>query len=155
MPSITNFREKRRDGRIIDESMTVDKLLQLGWPVDKIAAVSWDLDGKTIEIRSQHGILAKLLPARDGVALLESLDEKGLVGSLTVVNVDGTRRFAVPNVQPVRGRSERGRFRWFEPARVTSPPCFGVIFELDRDHSQYQLDLDVATGSAAAAYPLR
>ena len=155
MTGIQNFREIRRDGRVIPEGMSVEAIARLGSTPVKIAALAWDSDAGGVELKAKHGILSLVLPKRDGVAVIEKTEEAGFVGSLYVVNADGSKRLAVSNLQRINGSDESGQFRWLEKPRGASPNSFGAVFELDRDHSQFRLDIDVVSGATVGVYEMR
>lgn len=152
---ISNFKEVRRDGKAIPESMTVDQMAALGWSPERVNAVAWDDDGEAVALHAQHGLLSKLLPDREGVAYLENEDENGLRSTLSVLNADGSVRFVVPNAQVINGSKEAGTYCWYEPARSVPATHFGVVFRLDRNQALFQIDIDAHSGATAGVYPLR
>jgi hypothetical protein len=152
---ISNFKEIRRDGNVIRESMTIEEFAARGWSPDKVTGVTWDNDGQLVQMEALHGVLAKTLPDRDGVAWMENADETGLRSSLSVLNADGSVRLVVPDTQLINGRSETGTYCWYEPARSSPGTHFGVVFRVDRNQAIFQLDIDMHSGTTAAVYPLR
>ena len=153
--TIQNFKEIRRDGKVIDESMTLEYMLGLGWTPNIISKVQWDNNSQPVELSSKYGVKAKVTPTRDAIVALESLDEKSMNTCLSIINADGTLRCKIPNTQLIRGRNESGRFVWFEPARSNLKNCFGAVFTVDPDNLLFQIDIDENNGGVVGTYPIR
>jgi hypothetical protein len=154
MHTIRSFEKIRRDGQVIHEQMTPLQIAALGTP-ERVTTVQWECDGRPVVLRSQHGVLAKVLPGREFVAILEMLDDSGVKTTLSVLNGDGSLRATVSNEQIVRGQTERGEFGWFEPARTSGPNHFGVVFRRDTSDYDLQLDIDGTTGTVIGVYETR
>jgi hypothetical protein len=152
---ISNFKEIRRDGNVIPESMTIEEFVARGWSPDKVIAVTWNNDGQLVQMKAPHGVLAKTLPDRNGVAWMENTDETGMRSSLSVLNADGSVRLAMPDTHLINGALEIGTYCWYEPARSSPGMHFGVVFRIDRNQAIFQLDIDIHSGATAAVYPLR
>lgn len=152
---ISNFKEIRRDEKVIPESLTVDDMAALGWSPEKVTTITWDNDGKAVELHARHGSLSKVLPDREGIAYIENEDEAGICSTLSMLNADGSVRFSVPNMQVIKGNLETGTYSWYEPARSKLTVCLGVVFRLARNEALFQVDIDVHNGSTVAVYPLR
>jgi hypothetical protein len=147
---ITDFVEIRRDGRIIDREMTVDRMVALGWPPERIVRVTWKNDGRQVELADASGISAKVLSTYDAVALIV---DNG--AHLVVLNSDGTERYRLGGKIVVGGNRRGGAFRWFERARSGSPTNFGIVFERPSDRSFYELEIDAASGSIVGEWPTK
>ena len=142
MPLITHFHQHRTDGKVVDEAMTLEEILRRGWSPDAIIGIEWEFRGQHIGLKFPKGVLPKVLPMRDGIALI-------CQGGLSVINGDGTERFRIPNEQNIKGKVVSGEFRWFEPARNGSPDRLGAVFQTkSADSFGYDLclEFDVATG---------
>lgn len=153
MTTIQQFKEVRRDGKVIDESMTVEDVFALG-PPEKIIEVQWYDGSERISIRNAFAVLAQVVPGGEFVAANE-YDELGQHRALSIINADGSRRLQLSNVQKIRANDEAGEFCWFESPRIQSPNVFGVVFSCSRDNSMFQLDIDAIDGSVVGVYPLR
>lgn len=141
---VTNsFKEERKDGRIIEEKMSAQDIINKGWGIAPITAISWKTKAGNHIVRNKEGILAEILPDRTGVVGLFSINGQDV---LKVINSDGSERFELPNSLVIGGNTIHGSFEWFEPSTAPRDRCFGVVF---RDHSSallYQLDIDANSG---------
>lgn len=151
--TINQFKEIRRDGKIIDESMKAEDIFALGSP-EKIIEIQWHNGSQPVSIRDAYGILAKVVPGREFVAT-NGHDESGQHRTLSIINADGSRRLQLSNIQEIRGKVEVGEFCWFEPARIESPNIFGVVFSRISDNSMFHLDINAFNGSVVGVYPMR
>lgn len=152
---IQNFKKIRRDGKVIEESMKAKDMIALGWSPDKVLAVQWDDESRPVCIRSNFGILAKIISGRESIAVIEECDKTGQHSTLSIINTDGSLRLRLPNIQVIRNKDEIGEFCWFEPQRVNSPNVFGVVFSLTSDNSMFQLDIDAGNGAIVGVYPMQ
>lgn len=153
MTNIQNFREIRRDGKVIYESMKVEDIFALG-PTEKIVEVQWHNGPQLISLAANYGVSARVVPGREFVAANEH-DDSGQKRMLSIFNADGSRRFQLSNIQSIRGKDEAGDFRWFEPSRTDAPNVFGVVFNRTSDDSMFQLDIDATTGGVVGVYSMR
>ncbi|MHB0991234.1 MAG: hypothetical protein ACYC3O_11795 [Burkholderiales bacterium] len=153
MTTIQQFREIRRDGKVIDESMKAEDIFALG-STEKVIEVQWHNGSQPVSIRNVYGVLAKVVPGREFVATNEH-DESGQHRMLSIINADGSRRLQLPNIQKIRANDEAGEFCWFEPPRIESPNVFGVVFSCSSDNSMFQLDIDAINGAVVGVYPMR
>ena len=151
--TIQDFKEIRRDGKIINESMDAKAIFSLGSP-EKVTKVQWRNGSQVVFLDDSHGVLAKVVPGRQFV-VANMHDESGQHRILSIINADGSRRIELSNTQKILGKDEIGEFRWFEPARVASPNIFGVIFCRSIDNSMFQLDIDALDGNVIGIYPVR
>lgn len=160
MQTVQDFCKIRRDGRVIEEDMTLERRHELGWPVSKITRIEWRCDGNTISLEDPRGLTSVILPDRSGVVLMlhtaQSSDEV-----LGVVNADGTSRFCLGNVQEINGEKFTGKYRWFQPTRINKPTVFGVVFGYTIKsqefimHPDVHLDVDAMTGEIISSHPTR
>lgn len=153
MTKILQFREIRRDGKVIDESMNMEDIFALG-PTEKIVEVQWKNDSQLVSVRDSYGVLAKVVPGREFIAA-NGHDESGQRRILSIINADGSRHMQLSNVQSIRGKNETGEFRWFETPRVEVPNVFGVVFERASDNAMFQLDVDAINGAVVGVYAMR
>lgn len=151
MDTIQSLKKIRRDGQVIEENMTFEQIFALGTP-EKVNTIQWEYGGRVVAWRTQHSMLATVLPGRNLICVIEELDDSGTRSTLSVVNGDGSLRAIVSNQQILRGRRERGQYRWFESARKSGPNHFGVIFRRDVSNYDFHLDIDGATGTVIAVY---
>jgi hypothetical protein len=156
---IEAFVEHRADGKQIHEGMDLVKLItDSGWDPQRITRISWTFEGKPFAMEFEHGVLAKLLPGRRRIALLE-LPADGVEARprLVVINQFGQEQYAVSDVQTINGTQRQGEFAWFEPAVTNPEQYFGVVFETVGavGVEQYRMDLKVGSGEVAAVYPMR
>ncbi|MES2407100.1 MAG: hypothetical protein V4528_07245 [Pseudomonadota bacterium] len=151
--TIQQFIEIRRDGKVIDETMSVEDICALG-AIEKVIEVQWRNGSQPVSLRDAYGVLAIVVPGREFVAA-NGHDESGQRRVLSVINADGTQRLQLSNTQVIRGKGELGDFRWFELPRVESLNVFGVVFERASDNSMFQLDIDATNGNAVGVYPVR
>ena len=155
MSSITNFKKIRRDGKVIDESMTAAQMISLGWNPEKVIKLTWDADGGRLTLKDKHGLLAVVVPNRRAIAVLKENDDSGSDSSLVILDANGGEKFRVNNKVMVGENEESGTFCWFEPSRDSSLDCIGVAFRLDRDQSMVQVDIDSSTGDFVGIYRTR
>ncbi len=142
-----SFQEKRRDGKIILETMSVQDVINKGWGVDQIVAVRWKNDVGNVELKNSEGILAEVLPDRSGVVALVTIGNKDV---LKVFNSDGTERLIIPNHQNISGSDITGIFEWFEPSSIADGVSFGVVFSDRSSGVSYQLDIDSTNGKVVS-----
>lgn len=158
MTTIQHFREIRRDGKVIDELMTVEDIGALG-PIEKVIEVQWHHDSQPVSLRADYGILAEVVPGREFVVANEGDDESGQHRTLWILNADGSRRLQLSNTQVIRGEEKTGKFCWFELPRIESPNVFGVVFDVDvgpmEGSSMFQLDIDAINGNVVGVYETR
>jgi hypothetical protein len=159
MAAVENLRIVRRDGRLIDSPVTVEKLMSLGLKAEKTVAVEWEYKGQTVVRRAPKGMLARLAEGGDLLAVIEDETDCGVKGALSVFNADGSLRLVVPNEQVINGRVVvHGEFCWFEPPRSKSVGRFGVIYRItgpSHHGGDYQLDIDGLNGSTLGVYETR
>lgn len=155
MMTIKDFRKIRRDGKVIDESMRAIDMVALGWTPDKVLEIQWNNDSKLISFKARYGVLGMVIPGREAVAVIEENDESGQRNTLSVINVDGSRRMQFSNIQKLQGEDEMGQFCWFEPARIALSNVFGVIFNRASDNLMFHLDIDASDGNVVGVYPVR
>lgn len=151
--AIIDFKEIRRDGKVIDDSMSAKDIFALGSP-EKVTKVQWSNGTEIISLDDGFGILAKVVPGRNFIAA-NMHDESGQNRILSIINADGLKCMELSNIQKILGEDVVGEFRWFELARITSPNVFGVIFNRSSDNSMFQLDVDATNGNIVGVYPVR
>ncbi|MRD46973.1 hypothetical protein GHT07_06770 [Caenimonas koreensis DSM 17982] len=155
MHSVKDFVKLRRDGKAIPEAMTVDQMIEQGWTPEKVIEARWLFDERPVVLTNRFGLLAKVLPQRDGIAVIVDHDDTAMNNELRVVNADGTVRFVLANHQQINGRDQAGAFAWFEPSRTKVSSAFGVVFQAPTGSSMWQLDVDADDGRVLAAYEAR
>jgi hypothetical protein len=149
---ITHFREIRRDGKVIDENMSVDKLWAEGWKPEIVTSVQWRLEDQLIELHFPSGVLARPLRDRSAVVILSPILGSSLARELWVVNPNGTKRLSISNTQTVNGVIMVGTFEWIGDPRSHSPVTFGAMFQNSADSEMYELDIDATTGMLLNAF---
>lgn len=65
---IENFREIRRDSKVIDDSMTANDIFSLGF-AEKIVEIQWYNEAQLVSVRDDDGFLAKVVPGREFVVV--------------------------------------------------------------------------------------
>jgi len=143
MIKANSFQEKRRDGKTIPETMSVQDVINKGWGVDQIVTVRWKSEVGNVEVKNSDGILAEVLPDRSGVVALATVGNDDV---LKIFNSDGTERLIIPNQQNVSGSGINGIFEWFEPSATDDGVSFGVVFSERSSGVSYQLDIDPTNG---------
>jgi hypothetical protein len=138
-----SFKEKRNDGRFIDETMTIQDVINRGWGVAPIIEIQWKTDKGIQRISNSLGILAEVLPNRTGVVCLLSGHEKDV---LKVFNSDGSERLVLPKAQTIAGKSINGQYEWFEQSSNQDGNSFSVVFRDLLSGFLYLLDIDARTG---------
>ena len=147
MSLIRDFQKLRQDRKIIDESMTACQIAKFDWQPSKVVSIRWMSDGQAVEMQSPFGVLAIVVPGRAYVAAIAELDETGSHSKLDILNSDGSFRRAISNSQQIDGHKRAGMFCRFEPAQSAMPDCFGVIFRVAEEHSDYKLDINASDGT--------
>jgi hypothetical protein len=71
------LRKIRRDGIIIDETLTLTEQLTRGIPPCKVDALDWECDGRKVAYRVPFGLLAMIIPGRQFLAVIEDKDDTG------------------------------------------------------------------------------
>lgn len=155
MVTRNSFIEVRRDGRVIDESMTTDRMLEEGWLPDKVIALRWDWSGTMIELRTAFGFLAQIVPDREYVAVLEEIDGTGDHAVLSVYNANGALHRSFRNLVEVAGTLEVGEFSWFEEPVSPLPTAFSPVFTVARTGGTFQVDIDAASGAVLGVNEVR
>ncbi|MFM2483470.1 hypothetical protein [Celerinatantimonas sp. YJH-8] len=147
MTVIKNFRQIRRDGKIIEESMSLDKIISLGWGVEKVIELQWNAGDENIStFKGKYALLGEVVPNRKAVAVLNFLDEKCLNSSLSILDINGKEKIRIENEIFIQGERREGKFSWFSKPKNVLPSIIGVVFELSSDHSMYLIDIDTDTG---------
>jgi hypothetical protein len=152
MNRITAFRKVRRDGRIIDAQMTLDRMLEMAWPPDLVVSVQWLCNDQWQTIDDAHGILAEQVPGAEAIAVLTGACDIATTSRLAVIDATGATRFIVANNQMIDGENIEGRFGWFEQPRASTPNLFGAVFQSSVDNALLQMDIDADTGAIAGIY---
>lgn len=142
---ITNFREIRGDGKVIDRSVTIDKMIDLGWMPDKVVRLEWMYDGSSVVIENKFGILSKVLYGENKVVMLLNRDDVHDKKDLVIVDGLGGNERKIPNKLDILGREVVGKFVWFEDAALNLSGCFSVVFE-DPDKNLFEIAVNVITG---------
>lgn len=158
-PLIESFVERRLDGREIPEGTDLVKLVtEAGWEPQKITHIRWRYNNEAFSLDFPNGVLAKVLPGRRNIAVIENIVDAGKPQKrLVVVDAEGYLKYSVSSSQPICGVQRSGEFVWFEPAITNTDDCFGVIFQavgpVGTEH--FQCDIDVETGEVAEIYETR
>lgn len=152
MNKITQLIEIRRDGTVIDETMTIEDIIALEGS-EEIVEVRWRNGSQSISIRDDCGLWVKIV-AGGSFVVVSRCDEFGK-HAMFVFNANGAQRFQLPNVQIINGKSEDGEFLWIEEPYTKSANVFGAIFERACDHSQWWLDIDAESGEAVRVHEAR
>jgi len=152
---IEHFKEVRRDGKVIEDSMTLEEMHKRGWHPEKIVEIQWTHEGRLVRRASAGGILAEIVYGREFVAVIEHNDKKPQSSILSIIHADGSVAHVVSNTQLILGKYEKGEFRWFEPPKMNRTNICGVVFECVNNHAMYQLELDAAEGTVIDAYYTR
>ena len=159
MSLISNFEQIREDGRILQEGMTLQDLQRLGWNIEKIRKLQWLSDGRRVFVGAEYGFLGKVTPSRQYVMAMDFMDPTGHRSQLKSFKADGSLACSIPNDPLVQGEKREGEYQWFEPARVNAPDAIGVVFRFTKDgasyQSDYQLDIDAASGDILGVYEAR
>lgn len=154
MTIIQSFKRVRRDGKVIDESMTAEDMFTLGLP-EKIIELQWYDGSRPISFRADYGVLARVISGRESVAAIEENDELGEHSTLWIINADGSRRLQVSNTQPIHGKDITGEFGWLTKPRIEASNIFGAIFGRRDSSSMFHLDIDATNGNVIGVYEAR
>jgi hypothetical protein len=144
---INSVEEVRTDGKVIDESMNVDAMLAMGWPPCHVNVVRWKDGEQPVELKHDAGITIHVSRSRRFVAALINLDASADQNDLIILNSDGRVRYRIPNVQPLNGEAESGKFVWFEDSALPDVDVFRVIFEVARNGAMFVLEINASTGN--------
>ncbi|WP_426340090.1 hypothetical protein ACN9MZ_28200 [Pseudoduganella sp. S-14] len=158
MDKIELFTERRADGKEIHEGMDLLKLIHSGWEPQKITHISWECDGRSFGLDYANGVLAKVLPGRCHIALIETVGGAGEEqGDLFVVDARGDKQYGISRHQVIEGKKRFGEFVWFEPAIESPEHCFGAVFQTNGPAGieQYQFDFEISTGIITGIHMLR
>jgi hypothetical protein len=156
--SIEAFFERRADGKEIHEGMDLLQLIQSGWEPLKITHVGWVCDGRLVGLDYADGVVAKMLPGRQHVALIEAVaDNTEAKGNLVVLNALGEKQYAISRHQTIGGENFYGEFVWFERAAERPDQCFGAVFETNGPAGieQYHFDIEIGTGKVSGIRLMR
>jgi hypothetical protein len=151
---IAALREIRRDGKVIDESMTPEDVGKLG-PPEKIVRIEWIYDQRSASLQHKGGMLAKVLPDRTGIAVLLHDGESRFAKNLKILNDDGSLRASSGPSLSIDGTAFSGEYGWFEPARTSPEKNLGIVFWRAADDILFQLDIDPATAKVMRAYRMQ
>ena len=139
--------------------MSSQQIWELAGKPVKINQLNWTYNGKRIEVNSVFSLSAKVLPSRNFVAVLESLDAESKHSVLRFYKADGSVSCEMPNEVLIYAQMKQGEFQWFEKARVEAPDVIGVVFRFDRPignyQADYQVDINAATGEILGTYEAR
>jgi len=152
MSVIQLFQEIRRDGKIIDESMTAEHMIRTGWAPDKVLVLRWMCSGRLIELRSQFGFLSRIVATREYVVVLEDTDAGGQYTVLTTYQPDGTPHMTFQNIMPINNQPEAGIFASFRSPESSVPTAFSVLFDVYRNGGRFQMEIDAVTGDVLGAH---
>jgi hypothetical protein len=155
MNDISKFQQIRRDGRIVDESMTGVEMIRAGWPPDKILALQWVWNGRPVELKSRFGFLSRVVAGRDYAAVLEDTDETGRHALLTIYRADGSARETFPNELEIAGKRYAGEFVSFRSPQSPLPTAFSVLFSAFSSGGTYQTDIDASSGAVLGLQEVR
>jgi hypothetical protein len=144
----------RADGKVIDGSLSTMEIVRSGWGPSKVVALQWIVHDQPIALAFKYGALCKLLPDRKILAVIEDLHPTHDETRLIFIDPNGETKLVVDQTQTIRSQPERGVFCWFEAARTDADHCVGVIFRVDRDNSEYHLDIDTRDGTIKAVFGL-
>ena len=147
MNHVTNFRQTRRDGKVIEEQMSVEDILCLGWKPDKIVHIEWKFDGRAVNLDFPRGVLAEVLPSRYAVVFRPHSGEM-----LLVFNSDGTERLRVTEIESKDGKMVSGTFEWFELPRSGVATNIGVVYRRADNGHLFETEIDTSTGKAVQWY---
>jgi len=153
---IESFVERRADGKEIREGMDLLKLTQSGWAPEKITQIGWVCNSQAFSLDYADGVLAKILPERRHIALIETVAANNESScNLVVVNAQGKKQYALGRHQTIDGKQRHGEFVWFEPALEGHNGCFGVVFQTydAAGAEQYQFDIEISTGKIVDIRP--
>jgi hypothetical protein len=149
---ISNFQALRRDGKVIPEGMTGVQMIAAGWEPDKVLRLQWDWCGHPIELPSPYGLLSRIVPSREYLAVLEDTDATGDRATLSIYLPDGTLQksflniLEFPETANMPAHKEAGEYVWFETSKSPVPTAFTVVFKVYRNGATYRVDMDAATG---------
>lgn len=155
---IESLNHIRRDGKIITEGMDIGALIEKGWEPQPTVRIEWKSNGCSYASDYPDGVLAKVLPGRQLLALIEPGPEGGqLCNRLVVRNAQGERRYVIDGQQPFEGIPKNGKFLWFEPSPQQPDQWFGAVLEAnDRNGvQQFLLSFEIETGELKSAQLLQ
>ncbi len=152
---ICDFEEVREDGKVIDESMTVERIVALGWPPCKVVEARWRWQEQPLNIAHRLGFLAIVVPDRQHLAILWNNDESGVDATLYVISGDRHRQMKIDDQLLINGKIEPGIYSWFEHFAHESPSVFTCMFSRQRDQAMFRVDIDAASGAVIAVLPSR
>ena len=151
---ITGFEHIREDGKVITESMTIDRIIA-EWPICRVIDVQWQWQGKRLNVAHPLGLLAVLVPGRQHLAVLMNTDDSCQDASLHVISGDGQRSVLISDRLLIRDTVEAGTYVWFEYRKHDRSGVFTCVFSRARDQSMYNVDIDAATGGILAVAATR
>ena len=155
MSLIQQFQEIRRDGKVVDESMTGLDMIRAGWAPDKVLVLRWMYSDRLIELRSPFGLLSRIVATREYIVVLEDTDAGGQYTTLTTYLPDGTPHMTFQNIVPINNHPEAGIFASFRSPESTVPTAFSVLFDVYRNGGRFQVEIDAVTGNVLGAHEVR
>ncbi len=152
---IRGFECVRADGRVIDESMTLDRMIDLGWIPNKVVQVCWRWKAQRLCLANHFGLLAMVVPDRQRLAVLWNHDAQGQDATLYVVEGDNQRLTKVPNEVVIKGKAETVTYSWLERSENESLSAFTCICIRRRDQSMYRVEIDARNATTLSVTPSR
>lgn len=152
---IRGFECVRADGRVIDESMTLDRMIDLGWVPNKVVEVCWRWKAQRLRLANHLGLLAMVVPDRQHLAVLWNHDAQGHDATLYVVEGDNRRLTQVPSEVLINGNVEAVTYCWFEHSEHESLSAFTCVCTRRRDQAMYQVEIDAGSATILSVRPSR
>jgi len=143
---ISDFERIREDGKVIDENMTVDRMIALGWSPCLVVEARWRWQEQLLSVVNSRGLLAIVVPDRQHLAILWNDDDTGIAATLYVVSGDRQQQIRITDQLLIDGQLETGVYSWFEQFPQDSPSVFTCMFSRQRDQAMFRVDIDAATG---------
>ncbi|MFK3644170.1 hypothetical protein [Pseudomonas protegens] len=143
---INDFERIREDGKVIDENMTVDQMIALGWSPCRVVEARWRWQEQLLSVVNSRGLLAIVVPDRQHLAILWNDDDTGVAATLYVVSGDRQQQIRIADKLLINGQLEAGIYSWFEQFPQVSPSIFTCMFSRQRDQAMFRVDIDASTG---------
>jgi len=143
---IRGFELLRADGRVIDESLTSDRMKELGWAPSKVVEVRWRWAARRLKLSNHSGLEAMVIPDRQQLAVLWHHDAAETPATLYVVPGDNHRPTRIPDEAFIDDELESVIYSRIIPETRGLGHVFSCTCLRRRDLAVYSVYVDALSG---------